>query len=314
MAYYSSLASSYPDLITQLVNACIANGWVWSDSILSKGTAFLRIIHNPTAAFDNGGGIQFQGGTGKSATTLINASSAVMRIGPFGTPPLLVPSPTFPLQYHFFIFENPDEVYIVVKYDNDRFLFAGFGLSTVPGNGLWLSANLGLRSSSGVSGTSISISNTSGGWAASSNYVSSSGFFWQNQNVSGLPVIATQTIYSTIDNVGWTYLSTSSANTPANRLLDPLISRLPAVWSSETVLLPIQPLMQRSAFKSSILADIQNARYLRIDNLEPEQILTIGNEKWMVFPFHKKNISVRNGGSGIDHTGTFGWAIRYDGP
>ena len=72
--------------------------------------------------------------------------------------------------------------------------------------------------------------------------------------------------------------------------------------------------MARASNKVSILAKIENARYLRIDNLQPEQILTFGAEKWMVFPFHKKNSSVRDGGTSIDHSGTFGWAIRYDGP
>ena len=314
MAYFSGLASSYPDLISQLVNSCIAEGWTWQDSILSKSTAFVKVIYNPTASFGSGAGIQLQGGTGKAGSNLLNPSSCAMRLGPFGTGALLVPAPTFPLQYHFFIFDDPNEVFVIVKYDNDRFLFLGFGLSTISGCGLWMSASLGLRSGTNSTGTSISIDQTNGGLTGSSSYVSSSGFFWQSNNLVGNSVLATQTLYTTIDGLGWTENSSYTTNIPAQKSLAPLISRLPSAWSNETVLLPIQPILQRSSFKSSIIADIKNARYARIDNLEPEQILTIGSEKWMVFPFHKKNSRVRNGGSVIDHTGTLGWAIRYEGP
>ncbi len=58
----------------------------------------------------------------------------------------------------------------------------------------------------------------------------------------------------------------------------------------------------------------ENAKFIRINNYEPEQLIVLGNDKWMVFPFYKKN-SESLGGTGIsDHTGTFGWVIRYDGP
>ncbi|RXS99035.1 hypothetical protein [Acinetobacter junii] len=314
MAYETGLASSYMDIMTQLINICIANGWSWSDSILSKNTCFLRVTHNPTGSFDSGSGLLFQGGTGKSGSNLINPSSAIMRLGPFGTSPL-IPAPVFPIQYHIFVFDNPDEVYLVVKYEIDRFMFVGFGKSIIEGNGLWISASLGLRFGNGTTGTGINISEYTGGLSQSNSYVSSSGFWWQSYNVSNLPVLATQTIYTNIENIGWSHQAPfiGNGNTPANQSLQPLLSRLPAAWSSETILLPIQPYILRASFKTSILADIQFARYLRIDNLEPEQILNIGNQKWMVFPFHKKNSVARNGGSAIDHTGTFGWAIKYDG-
>lgn len=313
MAYYGGIATDYNDLLNAIVNACVDQGWAWSDNILNKDTAFVRVTYNSTGVHVNGRGIQFQGGMGRSSGNLENPSTAVMRIGSFNLSASIF-DPSFPLQYHIFIFENPNEVYIVIKYDIDRFQFACFGLSTIAGNGLWLSATLGLRQ--GNSNFGIYISENTGGNTISTGYVSSSGPFWQNytSNFSDAYALMTQTINTTIDSLGWSHLASLQGNTPANISLFPLFGRLPSNWSAETILLPIQPLIQRESFKSSILADLRNARYLRIDHLEPEQILEIGGDKWMVFPFHRKNISQRNGGSNIDHTGTFAWAIRYDGP
>lgn len=314
MAYYSGYASSYPDLLNQVVNACVDNGWSFSDSILSKNNAFVKIETLLTSSSnDNGPGLRFQGGTGKSGSNLINPSSVITRIGPFGVTNPIVPTPTFPVFYHIFVFDNPEEVFVIIKYDIDRFQFAGFGMSSIAGCGLWLSATHGLRyiTGSGNTGSGIQITAISGGASGSFAHVNSSGFFWQSTAWSSWFQSATQTIYIQTDGIGWSQLT---AETPAQLTMRPLIERLPAAWSSESVLLPIQPVLVRPSNKSSLVADIKNARYLRIDNHEPEQILSLGNDQWMVFPFHRKNIVARNGGTQIDHTGTFGWAIRYDGP
>lgn len=312
MAYYSGYASSYPELLNQVVNACVDNGWNWSDSILSKNNAFVKVevllsSTNPS----NGPGIRFQGGIGKSGSSLINPSSAIMRMGPFGAGSTIVPTPTFPIFYHIFVFDDPNEVFVIIKYDIDRFQFAAFGMSSIAGCGLWLSATHGLRymTGSGSAGTGIQIAAISGGAYGSGGYVSSSGFMWHSANLS--VETHTQTVFIEADGIGWSHLT---AETPAQQTMRPLIERLPAAWSSESVLLPIQPVLVRASNKSSLVADIKNARYLRVDNHEPEQILTLGNDQWMVFPFHRKNVVARNGGNQIDHTGTFGWAIRYEGP
>ncbi|WP_313043279.1 hypothetical protein [Acinetobacter sp.] len=310
MAYYNGQATSYTELLNVLVAACVAEGWTWADGILNKGTAYVAASYNPTASVTNGSGLQFQGGTGKSSGALVNPSPSKIRIGPLNAGSF-VPAPSFPLDYHIFIFDNPDEVYLVIKYEIDRFFFAGFGLSTIPGNGLWLSGSTGLRYSTNTSNATghFSIQAEAGGDSQSSVYARATGFFWQSFASGDLGSVC-QIIFTEVDAIGWTGLNL----TPANQKLAPLIAISPSSWTNETILLPIEPVLSRASSKVSILTKIENARYLRIDNLEPEQILTFGAEKWMVFPFHKKDISVRDGGSSIGHSGTFGWAIRYDGP
>ena len=89
---------------------------------------------------------------------------------------------------------------------------------------------------------------------------------------------------------------------------------LPSKWSDNAMLLPIHIINSVTDIKVALVADLSYARYLRIDNFEPNQIIEFGNEQWKVYPFFKKNSAVRDGGSTINHTGTFGWAIKIDNP
>lgn len=311
MPYYSGIASTYDDLKNVLVNACQDHGWSYSDGILSKGTMFVRPSVNPTPTTNRGPGLLIQGGTGKNGASLMNPSTGEVRIGPFGLSPSTVPEPLFPLNYHIFIFE--DEVYLIIKYSIDRFFYLAFGKSTIT-NTLWISGTLGLNFLNSVGGVkAIQISLTDAGQVQSGSYPSSSGFFLQT-NTLGATLNATDMIYDT--DLGWLggNPTTNVGGFSALYSTQPLWGRLPANWSQDSVFLPINPIMRLASNKWMLFADIQNARYVRIDNYEPEQIVTLGNDKWMVLPFHRKNSAAPNGGSNVNHTGTFGWAIRYDGP
>lgn len=88
----------------------------------------------------------------------------------------------------------------------------------------------------------------------------------------------------------------------------------PSVWNSEAVLLPIKAFIGRPSAKTSLGADMEFARRLRIDNLTPGDILVLGSDKWKIYPWYRKDVANRNGGIYANHSGTFGWAIRYQGP
>jgi len=107
-----------------------------------------------------------------------------------------------------------------------------------------------------------------------------------------------------------TYVGSSRVGITALR---PLLEIQPNSWNSEAVLLPIREYFKRSENKVSLIIDLEHARHTRIDNYEPGQIITLGNDRWMIFPWTQKNTNSRNGGTAIDHSGTFGWAIRYEG-
>ncbi len=308
MAYYSGQASSYQELLNVLVTACVAQGWTWADGILSKEETFVKLSVSASGTTAQGPGIILQGGVGKSGTNLTTPSTAV-RLGPdAGVNPLF--SFIFPLAYQIFIFDNPNEVFLIVNYEIDKFSYLAFGQSTGSGYKTWIEASVavGFQTSSNAS-SPISITQSTGGYS-SGNLVHAypSGFFWQTTDYGGRHHCGLYSI-----DTGWIYPLTGYPTLSAIQAVYNLVQVSPPNWSSESILIPIIVVANKSSNKCAIATIINNARYIRVDNLEPDQILTLGSEKWKVFPFFKKNSSVRNGGNNIVHTGTFGWAIRYDG-
>lgn len=314
MAYYSGLCTSFQNLADVLVEKCQAHGWTWRDGILSKGDLFVKLSVKEQIESNihlQQQGITLTGGTGKTGKELVNPSSRV-RLGRTGTNNNIEPN-FFPANYHLFVFNN--EVYLVMKFDTDRFYHLAFGKSSlikdVQANGLWLSANACYYrvGASNNLWESIYISSTFGG--GSSSY-SSSAFapFWNRNNWADN--WSNSVICHGIGGALW-----SSGNSRAYASFEPLINRLPTAHFADSPLLPYNVYLERPENKMSLICQFINARFLRIDNHEPEQIITLGHERWIVFPFYRKDISVRDGtgGSGrsFDHTGTFGWAIRYEG-
>lgn len=313
MAYYSGACTSFQNLADILVEKCQAHGWTWRDGILSKGDLFVKLSVKEQIESNirlQQQGITLTGGTGKTGATLINPSSRV-RLGQTGIG-YNVPPRFFPANYHLFIFAN--EVYLVMKFETDRFYHLAFGKSSLikntQANGLWLSANACYyRASSSRLPETIYIGKTYGG---GSGTYSSSAFapFWNRSGWSD--DWSNATICHGIGGVLW-----SSGTSRAYASFEPLIDRLPTAHFSDSPLLPYNVYLERPENKMSLICQFANARFLRIDNHEPEQIITLGHERWMVFPFYRKDVAVRDGvdGSGrsFDHTGTFGWAIRYEG-
>lgn len=297
MAYYSGMATSYADCLNALTSVCISNGWIWENSILSKDGCFLSLVSTVN-------GITATGGTGKTGSTLLNPSYVTPRMGQ----PANVNLPVFPVSYHIFVFDN--EIYFLIKFNINTFYYLAFGKSSIPltESGLWISATscgqVGVDSRGG-----ITITSTGGGSGPSSTTSTGVGPFWNagsfslNNNNS--------VILNGLDGLQW---SDRTRIAVASSAVTPLQNRQPSTWSQEAVLLPINVFVARPSFKQSLGCQFENARFLRIDNFEPEQILTLGSESWMIFPFYKKDSSNRDGGGPIDHTGTFGWAIKYEGP
>ena len=290
MGYYNGTANDMAAVRSALVNACTLEGWAWNSSteMLSKGAMFLRL--------------QIVSG----CLTLLGRTSAaagdmpsVVRIAPFASVPV-----TFPLAYEIFVFAS--EVYMVVNYSVDYYQWCAFGQSTVqglPGSGMWVGAS---ASSQTVSASSIGIAPTYG----SSYYGCCPALFCDVQDGAKSGCF----VHSDIDAQGWWWSQSLNGAPVGITAIVPLIGLLPNAWNSEAVLLPIKAYKVRPSSKISLTADLEHARYTRIDNYAPGEIISIGSDRWKIYPWYRKDSSVRNGGLGINHTGTLGWAIRYVGP
>ena len=337
MPYYTGVSNSYADLITALTNGCTANGWTWADGILSKGSLYVKVTET-TSSGSSVAGVLIQGGTSKTGATLNGGAW----IKPKMSTPNTLLSVTWPVEYYLHIYTNPDEVYLVVRYNVDRFMWLTFGQSNIPGltgTGLWTSASQAERMVS----TSISTTPEPTNWWRADYYNSAVGY---HSTPGGSPGAVTcggpfmagdfnpQSSESSSNHTGYNstihtgYLTTAGGWTfypwwgysngfaDFGRFNGELITRSISVWSQESTLIPFSVYERRANSKVSLVMQPMASRFCNVANYEPGQTITLGADKWRVYPFGKKNSSVMtvNGQYSGQDTGRLGWAIRYDGP
>jgi hypothetical protein len=301
MAYFSGSAVDMAAVRAALVDACVTQGWSWDSGteMLSKGAMFLRLQVVS-------GYLTLLGLTSASAGGAPN----VVRIGQIGSAPI-----TYPLSYEVFVFAS--EVFLVVNYSVDIYQWAAFGQSSVSGlsgSGMWVGASTGPTNDN--AGVGVSITPTSGGAIGSDR--TSAALFWSTVYLSGSQQAHRNAyVHSDLDGEGWRLNNAAATSLVGVLASAPLVGIMPNSWNSEAVLLPIRAYKLRPASKISLVADLENARYTRLDNYAPGEVITLGPDRWKVFPWYRKDASARNGftgGSGVPHSGTLGWAIRYEGP
>lgn len=313
MAYYSGTASSLTNLRTALLTHAQADGWALTGDVLSKAGVFFRVQETATNITC----------LGCEDNAVSNPAPSVVMIGQIrvssGSPTREI---VYPCSYEVFGFAQ--ELYLIVNYDSDTYQWMAFGKSTVsglPGQGGWCGATSG--------GPFISNIGGAGPFELYQNGISS---LTAPSNITGLAGVLFGTIYthgasggyppmncwcnSNLDGTGWLPAASGASYEGFESLqsIRELLWQQPSAWNTEAALLPICAWKHRAAWKLSLVADLEHARHLRIDNLAPGDVLTLGPDRWKVFPWYRKDAAARNGGLQVNHTGTFGWAIRYEGP
>lgn len=308
MSYTTGTANSATELRTAIFAACVANGWTLASPIVSKGGQALQIVLNTDSGPQ---GLRFKGGKSVAAGALVAACPQHVSMGDRSNLAF-----AWPANYHLFAFANPDEVYVVVNYDVDKFQWAAWGQSVhqLPGTGMWFASLIGTNA--GQPDTYMQIQNS--GMLDSFSYTQP-GLFWRDANGDGYsPGYVGSQMHHGLDGDFWTDGGPGKASPYAASTANPLISLLPNAWNSETVLLPILGIVKRPSNLTSLVVTPQNARYMRIDNHAPGEIITLGADRWIAFPWLRKDAARRNGMSSAgvtdQHSGTLGWAIRYEGP
>lgn len=308
MAYITGSVNSYDELLNILTSACIAAGWSLQDGILVKGAALVR-PYASVASYGKGAGLSLEGGSGRNGSILTGSSD---KFRPrLGSPSLDFPEPNWPCVYHVFCHNSPDEVYAILRHDVDAYYWLSFGISDVPGiggTGLWMIAISGLAKGTMIGG-GVNMSETSGNPDVVNTYGSTSGPWWGTNQIPLSRSIGAILLEAWIGCGGISYGYVNAVEP-----LAPLVAHSHSSWNAESVLLPIRVHRGVAERKNLIVLEHRHARYLRIGNLEPEQVITIGVERWKVFPFYRKNTQSPNVVNRANHSGTFGWAIRYDGP
>lgn len=306
MAYYTGTANDMTALRQALIDACVLEGWAWDsgNQVLSKGAMYLRL--------------QVVSGyltlLGRTSVTAGDAPN-VVRIGQLDNTPV-----TWPATYEIFVFSG--EVYLVANYGVDYYQWCAFGQSTVeglPGSRMFVAASLGSTTPSSTADRII-LGASFGGGGSTGQDLACPALNWSTYTFSGSQLASRNYfVHSNLDAAGWLLGDTSNESLRVGAgSIAPLIGILPNAWNSEAVLLPIRAYKHRPSYKVSMVADLEHARYTRVDNYAPGEIVTIGADRWKVFPWYRRNVSARNASANastvVGHTGTFGWAIRYVGP
>lgn len=307
MAYITGTAATFADLQTALQNACTANGWTLSSGILSKNGCFLKLSNASNY-------LRIDGGTGQSGSTLTGSPAYGQMIGSITGYVV-----NFPINYEIHLFANPDEVYCIVNYNSDFYQQISFGKSDVPGiggTGAWFT---------GSYRSDVNLKMASSRLVYMSSYTSNCGTSPYNGMACGLFFCqGTSGIYfggyvhCGLDSVGWKEEGSSTAGSGLYGIsyAAGLLTAMPNLSNNANVLVPIKAIQYRNDNGRTVVANFRNARYLRIDNVVPGEIITFGAEQWKCYPMYRKDATVRNGVSwstGAQHSGTWGYAIKYTG-
>lgn len=306
MAYQTGTVNSLADIQTVIQTFLTGNGWTWDAgaNTIYKDTVFVQFVA-PTV--DK---VLFRGTTALSAGLLTGNTVGMGRMAtPVGseTPVLL----TFPADYWAFL--NDDEFYFVVRHGVVRFQFVTWGKSSVDvgaaGAGTYLSGTVtGADRYASAGGIIITPSTGAAG------YRSAAPFWMTVQSVGDGVNLTTDYVHTNFGTPSWDLGVTTggSYTSVGNRYAGNLQSVIPNAWNGESPLLPIRAYKLLSESKIALVLDLQHARQCRVDYFNDAEIISIGSDQWQVFPFHRKNLAARNGSGAflIDHTGTFGWAIR----
>jgi hypothetical protein len=304
MAHATSVAASWADLLTFIRNTCVANGWTLAGNVLHKGGIYVEIIA------DGSIGLRITAGNGIDGGNLLTgAVGEYAYLGAIGTQGV-----TFPLTAEVHLNTSPDEVYVTLNFATTFYELMAWGKSDVPGltgTGVWCHATRTWKT--GVSDMQTSTEGVTT-FINFSFHCDGSGLFMINAGFNGSnnSGVNNTWIHADVDGGGW---HAGSGNFPsAMRYMSPLYAYSPNTWNLEALLIPYQVYMPRtSGSKQTLVADLKHVRMVRIDYLEPGDIITLGPDKWKVYPWFRKDTAARDGGSQISHSGTLGYAVRYTG-
>lgn len=300
MAYISGSVSNISGLKAAILAGCSANGWTQSGDILYRGDCHVKISVDTVNDW-----LDLLVGNGMSGTNITDAAPASV----FCCRPMSAVTFSYPLSYFLHIMD--DEVYLVCNFQTSYYMTLAFGQSPIagaPGTGVWIAGNAYISDAAGGS-FNWSDHCMAGNHYSSANNDARTGLFIVHSGGGGA---ASAGCYVHTGLLGWS--GTGSDMTKTWRGIRQLhgIDNPSTNAYGQSILVGIQPWIYVGSNKTSLVADLKHARYVRMDNIEPLEVISEGSDHWKVYPVYRKDASARNGG--LLHSGTYGYAIRYDGP
>ena len=300
---YTGNFSSFASLKTSVETALQTEGWTLSSGILSKSGVYFRLTATTTA-------LTVEGGTGQTGATLDGAAAFGSKIMDYVAAPM-----NFPADYDLHIHDAPDEVYLVVNYNADRYQQLSFGKSDVEqigGTGGWFTGTFRSDANAAAGTMPIYINTSDSGIGTWGGSMALGLFFETYQSGTWASYIHTG-----LDTTGWKHSgdTVDGSIVGAADQMAGLLHSLPSQFNQNTVLLPLNATQRRLSQGQTIAASMRHARLCRIDNHLAGENVTYGGEEWKVYPMHRKNADQRDGvqwNTGSQYSGTFGFAVRYE--
>lgn len=326
MAYVTGSAASMSALLSALQGACTANGWTLSGNVLHKGSCYAEVL--VSSYYTASGHLSVCAGNGIDGSNNLTDRApnesylGALRATASGGAWVGL---TFPLTYNVHVHASTDEVWLLVNYDTDYWQWLSFGQIPAPGNlgtGNYHCAPIHKTSGSTQLSSVSMLSQPEATSYTGSDFPTCIPFAkFTNKSNMGNGFIHGVIDASTGVPAWCSGQPTSMSATASNYATSmyfaaKLWSRTPNAWSNEAVLVPIQIAQMRASSKLSLIAQMKHARYVRNDFIEPGAIITLGIDKWKVYPCFRRDVSNRDGTgtSGGNHSGTMAIAVRYDGP
>jgi hypothetical protein len=321
MAYYTGTVNTPAVLQSIIESQCVTNGWTLSSGWLTKGINHVKLT-SPDASY-----LKIQGANSADGSTGLCSKTRAIWIRPS----------EWPVTYHLFIHTSPDFWCCVVHHNVTRIqvLFATdlvkiHSSAYVGGNLFWASGgeNCGTPTSgqtlpaietTGLCPTSISNIVTGNGHPFALNelcipFTNNGGFTIGNSG-------NTSQLHAEIDGAVW---HDTGLNSGVNKInfTDTTISaiwRSPNTWNDQTHLIPMNLQVAMADSLYGYLGYIEHMRLVRVDNYNIGDIITISPDEWKVFPWlakgpesERNGYQVYNNMTAPGHTGTYGFAVRYN--
>ncbi len=352
MPFVSGNAASLADVLTAVRNACTSNGWTLSGDVLHKDGCYILMDMQtaPAPATRPSIGtrqfLRIKAGNGiDGSNNLTDATAVSACIGP-GTDngnssTLQHLDWSFPVTYSIHINTAPDEVWVAVQYNAVYFQHLAFGKSPAPGNpgtGNWFYATFGELAYTDsnhvyrrlIANIGHSHDYAVGIGAFQNGYVLPQPFWIYdcNGNTSdtagnGLINHAFHSLHGSTGAPSWSATGQgftsqlqagSNGGIAASPAVYDLYSKQPNTWNNESIFLPCQLMKRRPDTKTSIVGHIQHMRYVKLQNLDANQIIDKSPDKWRIYPVYLRSTVNPNAANNASDTGCHGVAIRYDGP
>ena len=329
MAYQTGTSATCSDLLTSIVAFAAANGFTSpGGGVLHDGTSGWRLTAEYT---DQRLRLESSNSIDLSTGTCVNDSN------------IFITTANWPVTYHLFAGVAPLSLVCIVQYDTDYYQYMSFG--NIVKYGSYVGGNYGCASLGRTYAAAAPIYEPTSTWhkgfsdkciISYTTYVCAP--FWGFAvSASGFPTSLPWTnigtafrlyqysqgshVHVELDGFTWpgqdvtTNDLTNSDKLPCVLWQGRLASASPNDFNGRAVLTPHYLYMHRGSYYQSCIGRLPHIRMIRINNYSPGDIVTLGVDRWMVFPYLKKVVD--HSGDLLAAAGTsgvYGWAIRYDGP